>query len=717
MVLQWGDCMPYTYTTTPDRIDNILKMNKAHFTKSKVAYLNSPVSFDIETSSFYVSGEKYATMYVWGFDIFDTQIIGRTWAEFMDMLDKISEFYNLGKEKRIIVWVHNLSYEFQWIMKRFQWFNIFALETRKVLYAVTESGIEFRCSYLLSGYSARTLAEIMARESTEYEIMKLKYDYALLRHSETELTRDEIEYLAHDCKIVSAYIRKCIHDENGICNIPLTKTGYVRRLCRARCLHGKTGVIYQEFIHTLNLTQNEYQTAKWAFSGGFTHSAACMTGKTFYNVASFDFTSSYPAVMLSEKFPMSSGELQPQTLDETQFLNIMHNECAICTIIIENVKPKFKQDFYISLSKCDHISKRKQVSNGRVVRASEIMLTITSIDYRIIEKCYDFNLCGYCDLYTYKSDYLPKPIINAILDLYRDKTTLKKVSGRESEYQAAKEMLNSIYGMCVTEILRSNINFNYDENVWKPPTHYFDMSDSEKNEKLQKANDNKGRFLFYLWGIFVTAYARRNLFYGILECGCDYIYSDTDSIKILNYEKHMDFIKRYNDFITHKIYNCLDYHGIPHSAAAPKTIKGKIKPIGVWDFEEIYYCFKTLGAKRYAYFDSDMILHTTVAGLNKQLAAQFLTRNCNISTRYDDNKKLEFVLSRFKDDMTIPAEYTGKMIHTYIDDEFCMNVADYTGKITTVHEMSYVHLENTSYHLTLSDDFKTFLREIAEKPL
>lgn len=709
--------MEYTYTTTPDKIGNILKLNKPKFTKSKVSYFNAAVSFDIETTSYYHNDKKYACMYVWGFDIFDTCIIGRTWAEFEEMIQYISEYYGLSKEKRMIIYVHNLSYEFQWILRRFQWENVFAIETRKVLYALTNSGIEFRCSYLLSGYSAAGLAEVMEKQITGYNIMKLKYDYTLIRHSETELSRDEIEYLAHDVKIVSAYVTKCIKEENGICNIPLTKIGYVRRMCRSRCLYGKNGDLYKKFIHELTLDEQEYMCAKWAFSGGFTHSAAAYTGKPCYNVASFDFTSSYPAVMVSEKFPMKKGELQTQYLYEPQFRKMMHTETAICTVWLENVQPIFKHDFYISKSKCDEISKKNVCANGRVVSADHIMITLTSVDFRIIEQCYSFNLVGYINLYWYESDYLPKPIIDVILDLYRDKTTLKGVKGKETEYLNAKEMLNSIYGMCVTEIIRSIINFQYESRSWKPPTHYFDMTDEQRQELLYRANNNGGRFLFYLWGVFVTCYSRRNLWYGIFECGPDYIYSDTDSVKILNYEKHMDFINRYNRFITMKISACLDYHKISHSRAHPKTIKGKEKMLGVWDFEGEYFAFKTLGAKRYCYFDQDMVLHVTVSGLNKKMTADFLTRDCNLSGKYPDKKKCEFVFARFSDDITVPAECTGKMIHTYIDDEFSMQLTDYQGNTTTVHEYSYVHLENTSYHMTIGKEFKAFLNEIAEKPL
>ena len=55
-----------------------------------------------------------------------------------------------------------------------------------------------------------------------------KLDYRKIRHSQTPLTYSEKLYCLYDLKVVDAYIKTQIKEYNGICYIPLTKTGKVR---------------------------------------------------------------------------------------------------------------------------------------------------------------------------------------------------------------------------------------------------------------------------------------------------------------------------------------------------------------------------------------------------------------------------------------------------------------------------------------------------------
>src|SRR5699024_2133471 len=72
---------------------------------------NYPCSFDIETTSFYDNGEKRSTMYVFVLYIGRKYIIGRTWDEFMYYINRISQYYELNVNRRLIIFIHNLEFE------------------------------------------------------------------------------------------------------------------------------------------------------------------------------------------------------------------------------------------------------------------------------------------------------------------------------------------------------------------------------------------------------------------------------------------------------------------------------------------------------------------------------------------------------------------------------------------------------------------------------
>lgn len=660
--------------------------------KKKIEYLNVPVSFDIETSSFYDKGEKTAIMYIWQLGINHHVIYGRTWLEFIECMKIIRDELSLSAEnRRMVIYVHNLGYEFQFIREYFMWCDeMVALQMRKPIKAVTTDGFEFRCSYLLSGYSLAKVGDTLEK----YKVAKMvgDLDYSLIRHSETPLTDAELGYCINDVRVVMSYIQECIEKEGDITKIPLTKTGYVRRYCRNACVANKrdkkANYKYRRIISELTIdTPDEYKMLKQAFQGGFTHANPAYVGKVMHNVKSYDFTSSYPTVMIAEQFPMSKGEFVEIT-NKSMFINCLKNYCCVFSIELHNVKPILSQDNYISASRCATLS-NPVIANGRVVSADLLTITITNVDFEIIRKFYTWDSMNIGKFIRYRKDFLPTSFVKSILKLYEDKTILKGIAERESEYNVSKAMLNATYGMTVTDIIRDEIKFSDD----------WIKEHTDINDALAKYNDDKSRFLFYPWGVFITAYARMNLFSGIINAGDDYVYSDTDSIKIINSEKHNDYIKRYNDFIINKLKYAMRAHGLDESAIAPKTIKGVEKPLGVWDDEGIYTRFKTLGAKRYMVEKNNKV-NITVSGLNKKITVPYILEHSTDAFDF------------FTDNMVIPVGYTGKMTHTYIDDEKTGVITDYLGNTIRYYERTAIHMENAPYKMELSDIFKSYIEDI-----
>lgn len=669
--------------------------------QGKKGYISNVASvFDIEATSFYDGDDKKSTMYAWVFGINGKCIKGRFWWEILDVLKTVKKTYDISPSRRFVIYIHNLSYEFQFMKNYFEWEKVFSVDNRKPLYAITKDGFEFRCSYLLSGYSLKILGENL----TKYKVQKMvgDLDYNLIRHSYTPLNEKEWGYVLNDGLVVMAHIQEEIERLGSLAKLPLTKTGYVRDLCREKCLKGSNRYDFTRLIRLCTMTVDNYQQLKRAYTGGFTHANANYVGRLINGVSSYDFTSSYPTVMVSEKFPMGKAIKRDVKTDDEDFYMCLKTYCCMFDVKFYNISSIVPFENYISVSRTNN-KENCVVNNGRIVEADYIEITLTEQDFFIIKEMYSWDRIEINNFHYFKKMFLPKDLVMSILELYKDKTELKGVVGKEVEYLVAKGMINSIYGMCVTDPCKDDSIY---DGEWR--TQKGDLV-----SLIDSYNSNRQRFLFYAWGVWVTAYSRRNLFSGILEFKDDYIYSDTDSIKVINVDKHKEYFERYNRTITEKINRCLDYYDIPREMASPKTIKGKIKPLGVWDYEGTYDRFKTLGAKRYM-VESDGEITITIAGVNKSAGIKYLKHT------YGSNKN---VFNAFEENLHFPSHYdcdgvdengSGKLCHTYIDISMSGYLIDYMGNKAPYYEYSGVHMENTDYTLGFEASFKKLLLGIKE---
>lgn len=658
----------------------------------KISYLNIPAAFDIEVSSFYQNGEKRACMYIWQFGMLNWVTYGRTWKEYFAFIKVLKKVIGIDSTLILPVYIHNLAYEFQFFRKRIDWEKVFLLDERKPVYAISE-GIEYRCSLKLSSKSLAKVGEDLVKYQEYKHVGDL--DYQLIRHSKTPLTTEELGYCEADIRVLLAYIQEKIESDGDVTRIPMTNTGYVRNYCRKECF--KKYKQYKQLISFLTLTPREYKQLKRGFSGGFTHASAkyVVEGKekVLKNVGSFDFTSSYPAVMIAEKFPMSPGR-EITTLgdgtDEEKWKRLhyyLKKYCCLFDITLEHVIAKLDYDHPISASKL--IYKEGVVEdNGRVVYADKLTITCTEQDFFTYSEFYNWDSYQIHVFRVYDKGYLPTDFVKSIIELYRRKTTLKDVTGEEINYMISKNMLNAAYGMIVTDIVREILEYEND---------YLPKRKPDIEEAIDKYNNQTKRFLFYPWGVWVTAYARRNLFSGIKAVGKDYIYSDTDSIKIFNPEAHMDYINWYNERITNKIERAALHHKIDPVELSPLNKKGVPKPIGIWEYEGMYKRFKTLGAKRYLVQKQDGSYQLTVAGVNKRMALEYLVKT------YGDPFK------GFTHKMVIPPEYSGRLTLTYIDEPISGYVTDYLGNTAPYEELTSIHMEPSEYTMSMSDTYRIFM--------
>lgn len=631
-------------------------------------YFNSPNAFDIETSSWDENKQKKACMYVWQLGINGQCLIGRTYKSLKTSLNKIKSVIGFNLQKRLVIYVHDLRYEYQFIRKWFKFVDVFEVDDRRPVKAVTEDGIEFRCSYILSGKSLEKTADDLVKYKVRKSVGKL--DYSKIRHSTTKLTDDEIEYCVNDIKVVMSYIQEKIEQDGDISKIPMTNTGYVRRFCRDKCFgKGNERRAYSNFMKRLTLTDEVYAMCKDAFIGGYVHCNPYFSGDKLRFVQSYDFTSSYPATMCAySNFPMSSPSKR-KCKTEKEYLYFAHRYA--CLSRVEFVNIRLKDDAYmppISSSKC--IGKIDMEDNGRVVSAKKIITTFTEQDYAVYRDFYDWDSMEIKVLYTFDRGYLPTALVDSILELYEKKTMYKDVEEKYIEYMLSKGMLNSTYGMCVTDIRK-------------------------QCDSIDDYNSSFNRFLYYPWGIWITAISRRALFTGIKECGEDIVYCDTDCVKMVNGEAHREYISNYNKTIIEKLEKAMEHHGFDKARIRPKDIKGKERPLGVWTDEGIYDEFKAIRSKSYISKTGDKY-ELSLSGVSKKDGLDYL-------------KSLGDPIDEFKPSLFFPKGHTGKLCHTYVDEPIVGEVVDYTGKKGKYEEKSFIHMEPTSYDMRVENEYITFL--------
>lgn len=702
----------YYYDSVLDDFDDFIKgIDRSTKRKHKIDYYNIPCCFDIETSSFYDNGQKAGCMYIWMFSIDDHIMIGRAWHEFIILLELLQDKLSLHtKFRRLVCYVQNLSFEFQWFCHRIRWKKVFATDERAPLTALSEYGVEFRCSYRLSGYKL----EKMGEQLTKYTVKKMvgDLDYKKIRHRYTPLTRKEMGYCINDVRVLSAYIREKIEQDGGITKIPLTKTGYVRLYCKEHIFGGRSHrrdwEIYHKFMQHLTLDPEEFKMLLRAFQGGFTHASTFYSNEPepLRNVTSFDYCSKYPSAMVAEKYPMSKGEFYT-IKDEKDFEYQLTHYCCVFDVQFIGLKPTVIYDNYISVSKCTSV-KNPVVNNGRLVSCDECITTITNVDFDIIKQVYAWDDILVGKFIRYEMRYLPTDFISCVLDFYENKTKLKDVENFEAEYLYYKELLNSTYGCSVTNPCKPIITYKSAETTGETDPGWTE-DPVKLSEELEKYNKKKDRFLFYPWGVFITAYCRRDIWeYGILKAGADYVYCDTDSVKFLG--EHPGFENEYNELMLKKLIMACKYHHIDIKRVMPKTKDGKIKPLGFFEFDGHYKRFATLGAKRYLVEYSDDPrngkkrgeIQITVAGLNKKKGAKYI-------------KRFKNPFKVFKDDMTVPKKYSGRQVATYIDEPISGEVTDYLGNTAKYSELSALHLEESEYTMSVSDDYLDYLLGIRER--
>lgn len=592
---------------------------KSNRKRSAESYLTTIATFDIETTT--IGGLKpYGFMYHWQMCLDGNVLYGRTWMEWEHAMKKLVSHLEVSTERRLVIWVHNLGFEHQF-MKEFVnrslgGYEMFATQNRKPLRINTGCGIEFRCSWKLSNMSLEKFTENEKGVRHRKQIGDL--DYRKIRTPETRLTDKEFGYCIAD--VISLYEAiKCRleNEHDNLESIPMTSTGYVRRDCR-RATSKDRG--YRSIFKSCQMDKDTYLLLKDAARGGDTHANRKRAGRIVRDVDSYDVQSSYPAMMMLRKYPMTKFTWYGDVESMAEFRKVLSEHACLFRLNLVGVHVKDDVPFpYISEDKCQKCLS-PILDNGRVISAKGLSMTLTDVDWTILEEQYEFEEMYVYDIQIAEYGWLPESLLSVVMDYFRQKTQLKAqiaAAKRDGDWKKAKDLeylygksknrLNGIFGMCFTDPVHDIVE-ELEDGTWK--TKRPDIE-----EALEKYYGSRNSFLVYAWGAWVTAHARRHLADLVKAAGWSAsLYCDTDSDKCQNPD--YEAIEALN----RKIERQCEERG------AYADADGQRYYLGIYEKEtkRPYRAFKTLGAKKYCHYGKDG-LHITISGVRKRGAREMRT--------------------------------------------------------------------------------------------
>lgn len=533
------------------------------------------------------------------------------------------------------IYVYNLSYD--WVFLRKFLIREYDIPCRQLntkshypIYIQFENGLILRDALCLA---QRKLEKWAIDMNVEHQKAVGFWDYDLIRDQDHVFTDDEIHYIENDTLAGVECLDVLMQSVNKrIYSMPWTATGIPRDEVKKRGKANRGNLRFKKQC----LDYQQQKIMQKVFHGGYTHGNRLFYNDTAYGIIKcYDFASSYPYVMLSEKFPSEKFTALPNC-SISDILNDPDNAYFFKLIMIN---ASLKDDLFpmpvLQFSKCEKVI-NPDIDNGRILSCDYAEIWLTETDLEVIAQQYNMERHICVNVYAAYKAYLPRWYTDYIYELFTQKTVLKGAD--PVLYGVSKGKLNSLYGMTVQRPVPYTLVEDY-------ITGEYETKEMDPEEEYEKYMKRTGNVLNYQIGVWVTAYAMRNLF--LLGSCCHdatengkglWLYSDTDSCYGIGWD--MDKLNEYNEICKKKLLEN-NYGPVLHNS--------REYWLGVAEHDGTYTEFKQIHAKCYCGRSADDgKLHITVAGVPKAGAAVL-----------DDDIK------NFRPGVVFPGTVTGKKTYTY----------------------------------------------------
>lgn len=529
--------------------------------------------------------------------------------------NSIDEFINFCKDKKenYVLYFHNLKFDGEYIFNYLLNNGYECIKTKKerkdntFTTLISDTGQFYSIEIFFETQNKKHINKVTIYDSLKIlnfsvdqiakdfnlPIRKLELDYKTNREIGHILTEHEIDYIRNDVEIMARAL-EIMFNQN------LTKMTIGSD---ALDNYKKMNKNFKKYFPILPYEIDK--DIRRSYKGGFTYLNDVYKEKETADGIVLDVNSLYPSVMKYEKLPFGSP-LFFEGKYEYDLLYPLYVQTLSCTFNIkENKIPTIQIKNNLAFVPNEYIKS----SDGDVVT-----LTLTNIDLDLFFEHYDVNVIEYHGGWKFRSI---KGLFSAYIDYWSEQKIQAKKDKNDALYRISKLMLNSLYGKFgLNPDVRGKFPYLNEDGIVK-----YGMYPKEIRESI-----------YIPVASFITSYARRKTIttsqsikdYTTNKYNIDYyIYSDTDSIHLLNIDENE--LSSFVDIDDYKL--------------------------GAWKLESKFKRGKYLRQKCYIELGYDDRLNVTVAGLPKKLAPLvnfdnfnigFTTENINDEKIKKTGKKLTF---------------------------------------------------------------------------
>ena len=520
-----------------------------------VKYATDFIVLDTETSH---SDLTTGWIYQWAVKIKNMYVYGRKPEEIIELLCKMSERYQLNYDKRIIMYIHNASYDLQYLkhylLKYDPKAEFFAIDAHSIIICDV-FGFRILCSYKLTNMS---LAQLSANYAKTYDKAVGEIDYDIIRYQDSDLSENDWFYMFSDVAAqmdgIAGYLETMGY--KYAFQAPFTSTGFVRVNCRKAAF--KEEKWRKEFENSA-LSLEQYNLCRWAFMGGVCIASFKYANQTIRSdkLRHKDFTSSYPARQKLDYFPRGAASWYGEVTCIEELEDLMSEYCCIFELTLFDVHIKEGVTApCIPSSKCIGLIEPVRL-NGKIVYAKQLSIAVTELDFKWIRKQYTAANFHVSKLMIFERGKTPEWLQNEVMTYFENKCTLRGVN--DLLYMKSKNFLNAIYGMTATAIIRDEYEMDDDIILTKKIIEDREETDAKKLAKYYRSYNS---FMPYQFAVYTTAWARDAL-YTMIECvGYDnFLYCDTDSVFYIETSENAERMKKYQEQCRQRAINAGAYIG------------------------------------------------------------------------------------------------------------------------------------------------------------